>query len=69
MTLRNHRPVLSSERAPHIDRTETFKQEDKSGHEPQTGLDSKTDRLTDLHLQCNFNFDLKSSRIDDIEVI
>jgi hypothetical protein len=39
MTLTNDRPVLSSERAPHMDRTETFKEEEIS--------DTKTDRLTD----------------------
>jgi hypothetical protein len=39
----NDRPVLSSERAPHMDRTVTFKQEEISGHEPQRGLDTKTD--------------------------
>jgi hypothetical protein len=50
MTLTNDRPVLSSERAPHFDRTVTFKQEEMSGHETQTGLDNKTDRLT---VSCN----------------
>jgi hypothetical protein len=28
-------------------RAETFKQEEISGHEPQTGLDTKTEVLTD----------------------
>jgi hypothetical protein len=51
MTLTNDRPILLSERVPHMDRTETFKQ--VSGHEPQTGLDTKTDRLTDRQLQCD----------------
>jgi hypothetical protein len=37
------RPVLSLERAPHIDRTATFMQKQISGHEPQTGLDTKRD--------------------------
>jgi hypothetical protein len=46
MTLTNDRPELSSERVLHMDRTETLKQEETSGHEPQTGLDTKTDRLT-----------------------
>jgi hypothetical protein len=41
------RPDLSSERAPHMDRIKTFKQEELSDHEPQTGLDIKTERLTD----------------------
>jgi hypothetical protein len=30
-----------------MDRTVTLKQEETSGHEPQSGLDTKTDRLTD----------------------
>jgi hypothetical protein len=42
------RPLV--ERAPHMDRTVTFKQEETSGHEPQ-------DRLTDCHSQCDFDFD------------
>jgi hypothetical protein len=29
-----------------MNRTITFKQEETSGHEPQPGLDTKTDRLT-----------------------
>jgi hypothetical protein len=40
-----------------MDRTVTFKQEEISGHEPQTGLDTKTDRVTDRQLQCNFGSD------------
>jgi hypothetical protein len=55
VTLANDRPVLSSEKAPRMDRTETFKQE-ISGHEPQTGLDTKTGRLTDRQSQCDFDF-------------
>jgi hypothetical protein len=47
MPLKNDRPVLSSETAPHMDKTEAFKQEEISGHEPQTGLDIKTGRLND----------------------
>jgi hypothetical protein len=39
-----------------MDRTETFKQEEISGHEPQVGLDTKTDRLTDRQSQCDFDF-------------
>jgi hypothetical protein len=45
-TLKNDRPDLSSERALHMDRTVTFKQEEISGHKPQTELDTKTDRLS-----------------------
>jgi hypothetical protein len=36
------RPVLSSERAPHMNKAATFKQEVISGHESQNGLDAKT---------------------------
>jgi hypothetical protein len=40
-----------------MDRTVTFKQEETSGHEPQPGLDTKTDRLTDRQSQCDFDSD------------
>jgi hypothetical protein len=43
VTLTNNRAVLSSERATHIERTVTVKQEEISDHEPQMGLDTKTD--------------------------
>jgi hypothetical protein len=43
VTLTNDRPVLSSKRAPHVDRTVTLKQELIFGYEPQMGLDTKTD--------------------------
>jgi hypothetical protein len=46
VTLTNDRPILSSEWASDMDRTVTVKQELTSGHEPQMGLDTKTDRLT-----------------------
>jgi hypothetical protein len=36
-----------------MDTTVTFKQEETSGHEPQPGLDTKTDRLTDRQSQCD----------------
>jgi hypothetical protein len=55
LNLTNDRPVLSSERAPHMGRTQTFKKKELSGLEPQTGLDTKTDRLTDRQLQCDFD--------------
>jgi hypothetical protein len=32
-----------------MDRTATFKQESISGHDPRTGFDTRTDRLTDRH--------------------
>jgi hypothetical protein len=43
MTATNYRPVLSSERAPHIDKPVTVQEYLICGHEPQTGLDTKTD--------------------------
>jgi hypothetical protein len=36
----------------------TLKEEEISCHEPNTGLDVKTDRLTDLQLECDFEFHL-----------
>jgi hypothetical protein len=39
VTLTNNRPVHSSERALHINRRVTVKQELISGHEPQMGFD------------------------------
>jgi hypothetical protein len=44
-----------------MDRTVTFKQEETSGHEPQPGLDTKTDRLTDRQSQRDFDFKLVES--------
>jgi hypothetical protein len=41
-----------------MDRTATFTKKKTSGHEPQLGLDTKTDRLTDRQLQHYFDFDL-----------
>jgi hypothetical protein len=41
-----------------MNRTVTFKQEETSGHEPQPGLDTKTDRLTvsrNVTLTLNFS--------------
>jgi hypothetical protein len=43
VTLANDRPVLSSERTPHIDRAVTVKEKLISGHEPQMGLNTKID--------------------------
>jgi hypothetical protein len=37
-----------------MDRTVTF-EKDTSGHEPQSGLDTKIDRLTDRKLQSDFD--------------
>jgi hypothetical protein len=39
-----------------MDRPVTLKQEEISGHELQSGLDIKTDRLTDHQSQCDFDF-------------
>jgi hypothetical protein len=33
------------------------KKKEKSGHEPQSGLNTKTDRLTDRQSQCDFDLD------------
>jgi hypothetical protein len=43
MILTNGRPVLSSQRAAHMCKTVTGKEKLISGHEPQMGLDTKTD--------------------------
>jgi hypothetical protein len=43
LLLTSDRPILSSERAHHKDKTVTVKQILISGHEPQMGLDTKTD--------------------------
>jgi hypothetical protein len=40
-----------------MDRTATVAKKKTSGHEPQLGLDTKTDRLTDRQLQHDFDFD------------
>jgi hypothetical protein len=37
-------------------RTAAFTKKKTSGHEPQLGLDTKTDRLTDRQLQHDFDF-------------
>jgi hypothetical protein len=52
-------PLLSSQKAPYVDRTVTVKQKLTSGHEPQLGLDTKTDWLPDRHSQCDFDFDFE----------
>jgi hypothetical protein len=61
MTLTNDRPVLSSERVTHTDRTETCKQEEISGHEPPDGAWHQ-DRQTDRQSQYDFDFENQSSR-------
>jgi hypothetical protein len=43
VTMTKDRPVFSSERAPHINGTVNGKQDLISDHEPQLGLDTKTD--------------------------
>jgi hypothetical protein len=47
MTLTNDRPVISSERTHHKDKTLRIKLNLISGHELQMRIDAKTDRLTD----------------------
>jgi hypothetical protein len=49
-----------------MDRTVTFKQEETFGHEPQPGLDTKTDRLTDRQSQRDFDFDLTKSQLSAV---
>jgi hypothetical protein len=46
VTNTDDRPVLSSEGAPDIDKTVNVEQKLISGHEPQMGLDTKTDWST-----------------------
>jgi hypothetical protein len=48
----NNRPALSSDGAPHEtkDRNGQTCDKEESGHEPQKGLDTKTDWLTDRQL-------------------
>jgi hypothetical protein len=53
----NDRPVFSSERTPHRDKTVTVKQYLTSGHEPQIGLDTKIKCSTDRRSQPDFDFD------------
>jgi hypothetical protein len=53
VTLINDRSVLSSERAPYMDRTVTVKEELISGHEPQS--------------QCDFHFDIEQNRTVVVE--
>jgi hypothetical protein len=55
------RPILSSQRAPHINKPETVWQQQKYGLEPQMGLDTKTDWPIDSPLYYNFHFDLSRS--------
>jgi hypothetical protein len=57
--LTNERPDLSSE-----ERTLTLKQKETSVHEPQTGLDTKTDRLTDRQSQCDFAIYSNATRVE-----
>jgi hypothetical protein len=57
------RPILSSERAPNRNRTVTVEEQKISGHGPQPGLDTKTDRLTDRQSQCDLDLDLEKERV------
>jgi hypothetical protein len=61
------RPLLGNRSVntpPHMDRTVTVKQELISRHEPQMGLDTKIDWLTERQLQCNFTFTLCEGRVE-----
>jgi hypothetical protein len=44
-----------------MDMTATFTKKKTAGHEPQLGLDTKTDRLTDRQLRHDFDFDFDLS--------
>jgi hypothetical protein len=57
MTLINDGHDNSLERALHMDRAETVKQEEISVQ----GLDTKTDILTERHSQCDFYFGLSKT--------
>jgi hypothetical protein len=56
--LKNENPRPKSEKAPQIYRTVTVKQELISGQEPQFGLDTKTDLLTDRQSRCDSDLTL-----------
>lgn len=58
----NDRPILSSDRAPRIDKTATDSK--KIGHGSQIGPETKTDWLTDLRSNCDFDFELSQSRVE-----
>jgi hypothetical protein len=58
----NDRPALSSERTRQDDSHCNGQTWDlASGHESQTGLDTKTDWLTDRQSKCDFDFDYSVS--------
>jgi hypothetical protein len=59
VTVINVKPVLSSERAPHMDRKVTGKQEIISGHEPH-------DKLTDRPSQGVFDLSLVTSNYETV---
>jgi hypothetical protein len=50
-------PTSRQRGRPTRDRTVTFKQDETSGHAPQSGLDTKADKLTDRQLQCDCDCD------------
>jgi hypothetical protein len=51
-----------------MNRTVTVKQEHIPRHEPQMGLDIKTDWLTDRQSQCDFDFDYLSELGESLEM-
>jgi hypothetical protein len=58
------RPVLSSERAPHIKTPQWSDSKKNLVISPRWGLDTKTDLLTDCQSQYDFDFDLKPVRVE-----
>jgi hypothetical protein len=57
--------LLAIEGAPY-GQDSNFQPKQISGHEPQRGLDTKTDSLTDHQLQSDFDFDLSTIIISSI---
>jgi hypothetical protein len=66
----NDRPALSSERTRQDDSHCNGQTWDlTSGHESQTGLDTKTDKLTDRQSKCDFGFDFDLTCIDLLSIL
>jgi hypothetical protein len=60
----NDRPAPSSDGAPHETKDPNSQTCDKviSGHEPQKGLDTKTDWLTHRQLKCDLHLESEGPR-------
>jgi hypothetical protein len=54
-TATSDRPIFTSERATHVDKTVTAWQQQQSCFGPQMGVETKTYWLTDLGPQCIFD--------------